>query len=66
MPPRGEDPADEEGAGERVVGVGSGVIADVLDRGEADGAERRVDDPVDDSIELFAEEIEGAGDGKAS
>jgi len=48
-----------------IVSTLSTSVKKIKDRGEADGTERRVDDPVDDSIELFAEKIEGPGDGEA-
>ncbi len=61
MGPRRDDAAEDEDAGEVDVGgpgPGAGVVDDVLDGGEAEGGEGRVDDPVDDAVELAAPEIE--------
>ena len=64
MPPRREDAAQEEGAAERVRELGARVVLDVLDAGEAERRERRVDDAVDHAVELAPQEVEDAEDGE--
>ena len=60
-------PRKNERADEHVVALrcGARVIADVLDCGEAERAERRVNDAVDDAVELAPQEIEEAEDAEA-